>query len=206
MIISVVGTASSGKSTTSRAIAKALPSLHFLQFGVDAISLHIVPHRYVEALPKSNALQADFSPSEDANKGFYLLPSGPNKYNSTPYLFQQIGIVGRQAMSGMLNAVRHLSLAGLNILVDTCFIFPDIMQEAKEKWADLSVVWVYLNHDLDVIEQREKIRADMIIGIARGLQQQMCLDFVPDLMINQGNQKPDEIAATLIAKLDQFTI
>jgi chloramphenicol 3-O phosphotransferase len=194
--ILMVGSTSAGKTTLCRTVQALAQELYF-QFGDDT-QIDTLAHRFM-GIPLTAAEVAGYQPSADARQGMYLVPPGPSDENPTPFLRFQLGPVGRLSLSGTYGAVAALARAGLNVVSDQIFIFPDFYEELTALLDGLPALWVSVCPSLEALEAHERERGDRLPGFARGQVEQMLKNVPCHLTVDSGRLAPDEEARRILA-------
>jgi chloramphenicol 3-O phosphotransferase len=136
-IIFLNGTTSSGKSTILSILQDTFPE-PFLDAGIDKF-LFMLPARFLE------------KPLWDDVLGKAA----------------EAGAHGKQLMSGMHRSIAQLAAAGNNVLADHVFVEEDWARECAALFADRPAYLVGIHCPLNMLELREKGRADRTLGQAR---------------------------------------
>lgn len=144
-VIILNGVGSVGKSSTARAL-QAITVEPFLHVALDA---------FISMLPERMIGHPDgliFDTEEEQGQTGVAIRSGP--------------VVAR-AMQGMRHAVAAMAAQGNNLIVDEVLIDTAKAQDYRSLLAGHTVWFVGLLAPLDVLEQRERLRGDRMIGLAR---------------------------------------
>jgi chloramphenicol 3-O phosphotransferase len=150
-VIVLDGTSSSGKTTLAAGLRTRFEAVGecWIVTGVDDYFAKL-PAAWI-AVRGPVGVHADDGVVFDTSAGFEM----------------RMGHVGRTLLRAYRESVGAMARAGMNVIVD------DVMLRAEEwvSWqhatAGLSVVWVRVRIDLDVLEARELARKNRVVGMAR---------------------------------------
>jgi chloramphenicol 3-O phosphotransferase len=179
-LIALVGTSSSGKSTTARRL-QLLLSEPYLVVGLDHF-FDMFPQDW-NGHPRGPGL------------GFWQdIVTDPD---GKPRIITQYGDAGRRLLDGMRAAVVALLAAGNNVILDEMPVDESIMPAWRRALIDHSVYWVAFQAPLEVIEAREDQRDHgRHLGNARG-HYGLGMDGLFDLVLDTAVLAPDERAAAI---------
>jgi chloramphenicol 3-O phosphotransferase len=107
------------------------------------------------------------------------------------------GPLGHTLFSGMHHAIAALSRAGNHILADHVLVEPDWVRECAILFHELPAYLIGIHCPLEVIEQRERDRADRTLGQARKQYDRAHAHGIYDFVIDSSLATP-EACATLI--------
>jgi chloramphenicol 3-O phosphotransferase len=172
------GVGSAGKSSIAQALQE-ITAAPFLHFSMDAF-LEMLPSRYFDH-PDGLVFETI---REDGH----------------PTVVIHEGEVSRRALAGMRHAAAAMAGAGNNLIID------DVMIGAGEASADYTRLlapyrlhWVGVHAPLDVLEARERQRADRMIGLARWQFPRVHAGMIYDLEIDTSRMSPQEAAGNIKA-------
>lgn len=171
-IVVLNGVGSVGKSSLARALQaqSRLPLLHVAMDG------------FLEMLPE--ALQ-------DHLQGISYVPTAAG-------VEVHVGPVGARLLDGMLGAVAALAGAGCDLVFDTVMDH-EATCLCRSRLGGFETVHVGLVAPLAVIEAREALRGDRMIGLARAQFGQVHVGVDDDLTLDMGALSP-ETAAQMICE------
>ncbi|WP_158933194.1 chloramphenicol phosphotransferase CPT family protein [Acidisphaera sp. S103] len=144
-VIILNGVGSVGKTSTARAL-QAITAEPFLHVAMDA---------FIDMVPKDKTGQPEglvFETVQDAGKPSVIIRTGP---------------VIERAMRGMRHAIAAMAGQGNNLIVDEVMIGKEKEQDYRVLLSQFDVRLVGLFAPLDVLEARERMRGDRMIGLAR---------------------------------------
>ena len=177
MIVLLNGTSSAGKTTLARAVQDALPSPCLL-VGIDTV-VYALPERYL------NADWAHmFSYEHDADGRI-------SRVTPTEY--------GHRLVRGLHAAVAGLAHAGLDVIVDHVVFDRVVADDLADRWRGLDVLRVKVDCPREVVERRERDRADRTLGQAGALAEVAHVSY--DLTVDTGEADPEACAAQVVAAL-----
>ena len=161
-IIIINGTSSSGKTSILHAFQNTQAEV-YLECGIDTF-IWMMPERYRERPLWEDVLG-------QANKA---------------------GYAGHQLVKGMHQAIRSLSLAGINVIADHIMIEFEWARECARLLADLPAYIVGVHCPLDIVEAREASRKNRTLGQAR-LQNPIIHKFTQyDVVVETSRFDPEE--------------
>jgi chloramphenicol 3-O phosphotransferase len=156
-IILINGTSSSGKTSIVHALQNLLEEA-YLEAGIDKF-IFMLPERYLER------------PLWDDVLG----------------LASRAGVAGHDLVKGMHQAIRALSLAGVNVIADHVLVEPAWAQECASLFADLPAYLIGVQCPLEVLEARERSRKNRTLGQARlqfaVIHKAACYDLMVDTSV-----------------------
>jgi chloramphenicol 3-O phosphotransferase len=158
-IILIGGISSSGKTTTAKALQKALAKQNkpFVHLPIDTFVGLLPPEWFNPDASKKNPQNPDgivFKRVDD-EKG--------------PKVVIELGPVGMNLVRAYMPVVATIAAYGLNIIIDGVFS-TGYLQEAAKHFGDFRVYCIGIRCPLEVVEDRERSRGAVggIIGLARG--------------------------------------
>lgn len=170
-IIFLNGTSSSGKTTLLKALQNSLPE-PFLDMGIDRF-IWMMPKRYLNR------------PLWDEVLG-----------KAT-----RAGQAGHILFSGMHHAIAAAARAGNHILADHVFVEKRWVEECAQLFAGMNAYLVGIQCPLEVLEQRERERADRTLGQARA-QFPVIHKYVQyDLEVDTSRNTPEECTQKIVERL-----
>jgi len=170
-IIIINGTSSSGKTSIVRALQNLLED-PFLEAGIDKF-IFMMPERYLDR------------PLWDDVLG----------------LATKAGFAGQALVAGMHQAIRALSLAGVNVIADHVLVEPAWTKECADLFADLPAYLVGVRCPLETLEQRERSRKNRTLGQARAQFDVIHKYAVYDLEVDTSLLSPEECAQRIQVRL-----
>ena len=174
IIVIFNGAGSSGKSSTARALQEiaAIPLLH------------VAMDSYLDMLPESMFGHPDG------------LTFRPSRIDGHPVIIIEVGIVCRRLLSGMRHAVAAMAKQGNSMIVDDVML-GDEADEYRTLLKDHDVRFVRFNAPLEVLEERERLRGDRELGLARGQYDLIRLGRGYDLEIDAETSTPMQNAQAI---------
>lgn len=183
-IILLNGTSSAGKSTLAQALQKALPE-PFLRLGIDTF-LAMLPERYFSLEPSTDPAISSWVTHTDA---------------AGPVIEMHLGSVEERALHAMYSAIVALAYAGNNVIFDDVMTKPARRHEAVRVLQALPVCLVGVYCPLAIAEQRERERGDRLIGLARGLFEQVHTDMLYDVVVDTAHQSVEQCVKGVLEAL-----
>lgn len=177
-IVLLNGVGSSGKSS----IAKALQSITAEPF------LHMEMDAFIDMLPAS---------LQDHPDGFAYETL---EIDGKPQVVIKTGPVGERALRGMRHAVVAMAAQGNNLILDEVLL-GDEKAEYHALLDSFDTSWVGVFAPLDVLEARERLRGDRLIGLARWQYDRVHKDMRYDFEVDTGNATPMECAELIKRQL-----
>jgi chloramphenicol 3-O phosphotransferase len=173
-IVLLNGVGSAGKSS----IAKALQTITAAPF------LHVQMDTFIEMLPEAYQEHPDGFTYEAAQE------------NEKPLVVIKTGPVGDRTLRGMRHAVVAMAGQGNDVIVDDV-----LLDEKKREYVrllsafSLCVVGVFA--PLEVLEARERMRGDRLIGLARWQFDRVHEGMSYDLKLDTSQASPLECAESI---------
>lgn len=178
-IIFLNGTSSAGKSSIARALQLLFvePCLHI---GVDTF-LFLMPPRFLfEGIDAR--LGYNFIRRDDHEGAKVIVENGPYAH--------RINDVKRQTMKLLLEA-------NFNLIVDEVLYADHDFQAYVELFKEYPLTFVAVNPPVQVAIEREKVRGDRMIGLAKGLHEIVHANKRYDLTIDTAKFTPEQAAETI---------
>jgi chloramphenicol 3-O phosphotransferase len=158
-IILLNGASSSGKSSIARELQRILPTPHLFA-GIDSFTPMLRPDGHIGM---------DWSQRTNENAGG---PDSPLRwvFSDQPGHPVQIefGERGHRLVFGMHRALAELAKAGNDVIFEHVLLYPEWRDDLVDALQGLDVYLIGVQCSLDVVEERERARADRIVGQARG--------------------------------------
>lgn len=104
------------------------------------------------------------------------------------------GPLGHTLFSGMHHAIAALSRSGNHILADHVLVEPDWVRECATLFHELPAYLIGIRCPLEVIEQRERDRADRTLGQARKQYDRVHVHGIYDFEIDSSLASPQQCA------------
>ena len=179
IIIFLNGTSSSGKTSIARVLQEKFTT-PFLHIGIDTFLFTLPPAFRFEG--KQAALGYEFTRADDEE--------GPKVVVRSGYYGQKLDAIKRDTMQKLLEN-------GFNLIVDEVLFSNDEFIEYVQLFAAHKAYFVSIKPPLEVCEYREKKRGDRLIGLARGVYEQVYNNKTFDLEIDSSKITPN-MAAEII--------
>ena len=80
----------------------------------------------------------------------------------------EFGEIGHRLIRGMHRSLAALALAGNDVIFEHVLLYPEWRVDLTEALDGIEAYLVGVQCSLDVIEERERVRGDRIVGQARG--------------------------------------
>lgn len=170
-IVLLNGVGSVGKSS----IAKALQVVAAEPF------LHVAMDAFLEMMPERSFGQAEglvFETVQEDGKPSVVIKSGP---------------VAERTFRGMRHAIAAMAAQGNNLIVDDVLL-DDAGAEYGALLAGFEVFRVGVFASLEVLEERERLRGDRMIGLARWQYDRVHQGMIYDLEVDAGAATPLDCA------------
>ncbi len=175
IIIILNGVGSSGKSSTARALQE-MASIPLLHLSMD-VFLDMLPEKLF-----------------DHRDGLIFNSA---RIDGNPVISIEVGSVCRKLFSGMRHAVAAMARQGNSLIVDDVML-SDSAAEYRALLEGYDVRFVRLNAPLEVLEERERLRGDRHIGLARGQYDIIRLGEGYDLEVDASVNTPAQNARLIL--------
>jgi chloramphenicol 3-O phosphotransferase len=175
-VVLLHGTSSAGKTTVARAVQR-LSDEPWVLLGIDAF-WNAIDERWMEHGPSA---RDGFLWEDDAR----IVP----------------GPVGQRLATGMRAAVSAFARAGNDVLVDDVFIDPEWLDGWRTQLEGLELLLVGVLAPLPVLEERERVRRNRIVGEARAQVDVVHRGVDYDLTVDTSRQSPEECARAILEAL-----
>jgi chloramphenicol 3-O phosphotransferase len=120
-----------------------------------------------------------------------------SQVGGNPVISIEIGSVCRRLLSGMRHAVEAMASQGNSLVVDDVMLKNEVT-EYRALLEGYDVRFVRFNVPLEVLEERERLRGDREIGLARGQYDSIRLGEGYDLEIDASVNTPTQNAKLIL--------
>ena len=158
-IIVLNGASSAGKSTIARELQRLLPNPHLFA-GIDSFTPMLRPEGHMAMDWRERTNENSGGAQAAVRWVFPAKPDEPVKI--------EFGEAGHRLMRGMHRALAALAMAGNDVIFEHVLLYQEWRDDLVEALDGLEAYLVGIQCSLDVIEERERARADRIVGQARG--------------------------------------
>jgi chloramphenicol 3-O phosphotransferase len=172
-IIIINGTSRSGKTSIVHALQELLEA-PLIEAGIDKF-IFMMPERYLERPLWDDVLS----------------------------LATRAGESGHTLFAGMHQAIRVLSLAGVNVIADHVLVEPGWAGQCTGLFADLPAYLVGVKCPLEVLEERERSRKNRTLGQARAQYEIIHKHVVYDKQVDTSRLSPAESARKVCSRLSE---
>jgi chloramphenicol 3-O phosphotransferase len=185
-VVVLNGASSAGKTTIASGFRdrRAAVGDFWLLTGIDDI-LAKLPSDWMSAGPDVGAFSADGIRFERTPEGVTV----------------RVGRVGRQLLRAYQAGVAASARVGLNVIVDEVVIDKTSWDDWVAALAGVEVVWVGIHCSADVAEERNRVRGDRFLGLARAQTATVHLHARYDFEIDTTTQTPGEAVLELTRRL-----
>ncbi len=114
---------------------------------------------------------------------------------------RRLGPIGAQVIAAYRSAVGGAARAGLNVIVDEVLLSEEDWDAWKVELSGLDPFWVRVDLALDLVEARERVRGDRVIGMARAQYDVVHKYATYDLVVDTATMDPDAAAAAVLAAI-----
>ncbi len=150
MIIFLNGCSSSGKTTIAKAI-QHLSDKPWLLLGIDTF-FHMMPSKYVGF-------------GEKASEGYHFIPG---QDEDGPLMGIEVGPFGRIVTQSIPKVAQSLVRDGHNLIIDEVLRTDEEVENYERALASHTVYFIGVMCDLKDMQEREILRGDRALGLARG--------------------------------------
>ena len=188
-IIFLNGTSSAGKTTLA----------HALQERFTLPWQHVALDQFRDGLPnRYRGLNAPEGTT--GQRGLNVVPVTHCRRPRTEVRF---GEDGKRLLRGMRRAIAAIAEAGNNVIIDDIILEDEFLSDYLEALDGLTVYFVGVRCDLDVIADREGQRPGRFPGTAESHFVQCHAHGEYDVEVDTANQSPAECAQQVIDRVDQ---
>jgi chloramphenicol 3-O phosphotransferase len=177
-VIFLNGPSSSGKTTLAETLQLKLTE-PFMHIGIDRI-IYMMP-------PNINNWEG-----KQVEQGFWWLKDADQEGKTVYHL--QAGPYARKSMETLKDIVLTLANNGHHVIVDEVSFGKEGVEVWRKKLNKLATLFVGVHTPLSILELREKIRGDRIVGSARAQYQTVHNNVKYDLEVNTHDQTLEECA------------
>ena len=182
-VVLLNGPSAAGKTSIQKKFQESFKQ-PFLRLGIDDLFDKILPDYYGlgEIHPKGNFLEKDIRWVET------IAVEGKEAVKL------HVGPLGRKVIAGMHQTLAAYAEVGNNIIVDYILYDQEWFPELVKALESVKVYYVGLQYPLEVLEQREKQRANSPVGHSRSHYKQVHHYSKYDLVLNDYNLSPEKLA------------
>jgi len=180
IIIFLNGVSSAGKSS----LAKNLQDLFkepFLHLGIDTFGA-MLPERF-QGVGAYASLGWEFKSSADSAE--------------RPVIEIVTGCIGKKLLAGMQHSVGALANAGNNLIIDEVLLKQEDLESYRRILQGFRVYFIGVTAPLEIIEEREKLRGDRCLGLARGMYDIVHVNKIYDLVVDTSMYSPFDNACRI---------
>ncbi|MCE3230735.1 MAG: chloramphenicol phosphotransferase [Alphaproteobacteria bacterium] len=149
MILFLNGCSSSGKSTLAKAI-QHLSDTPWLLLGIDTF-FHMMPSKYVGF-------------GEKADEGYRFVPS---QDKGEPMMRVESGVFGKAVTHSIPKVIQTLAKDAHNLIVDEVLFSDGELEAYVQALTGYTVYFIGVMCDLKTLQEREILREDRALGLAR---------------------------------------
>jgi chloramphenicol 3-O phosphotransferase len=189
----VNGPSSAGKTTLCRALQAAI-SEPYLVVGFDDFIFLSAP-RYYRGADTARQSERDAFTALGAEMVTTSPPGAPLTVAA------KFGPVFRRLVDSMAPAVRALVDGGNPVIFDHVLHDQAMHDSCRAAFAGLDVFSVGVTCPIDILEARERVRGDRVLGRARGLAEVVHGFLTYDLTVDTGALSPQACVAAILAAL-----
>ena len=175
-VVFLNGTSSAGKTSIAQEFQK-LSDQPVLHIGLDHF-FFMLPHSY----------RGD---GKNADQGFQFIQESDR-------ITLQEGPVAKRLNYVMRRSMRALFDQGFSLIIDELLFLEEDLRDYLELFKDKKVFFIGIKPPLEVSEQRERVRGDRAIGLARGLYEVVHQNKMYDLVIDTSEMNPEKSAAKIL--------
>lgn len=179
-VIYLNGTSSAGKSSIARALRDKLHDL-YLHVQLDVFLQMVPPHGW------------------EREGGAVMTPS-----QQEHGLQVEFGPLCQALFSGFHRSLAALASAGNNLIVDDVLIERRWLREAIEALAPHEVCFVGVCCPVDIVEARERVRGDRIVGTARGQYEHVHAHGIYDVTVDTSILTSEACAGRILEAQQQL--
>jgi chloramphenicol 3-O phosphotransferase len=194
-VIILNGASSSGKSTVGRALQMALPA-PYLFSGIDF---------FTPMLPPVGHIGMMWDRRTNANSAW---PDAPLRWvfpeNQGGPVVIEFGESGHRLIRGMHRAIAALARAGNNVIVEHVFLYEEWVDDLGEALDGLDVWMVAVRCPLEIIEERERSRANRVAGQARAHYESVYRRAEYDIEVDTSAGQPRDAALAIAEALESL--
>lgn len=186
-IVLLNGASSAGKSSIAKQLQNILDA-PYLHLGIDAFA-GMMPARYFAIDPEEG------DPSHQGVVWLTMM-DGTDKFYQVEF-----GTFADHIFQGMHNTILGLASIGHNLIVDDVILRQTRLKKYIEILKDFEVWFVQVFCPLPVLEERERVRRDRLVGQARGQYHLVHKPGIYDITLDTSVLNPEECAEQIKIRL-----
>lgn len=207
-VIFINGASSTGKTTLSKALQNKLP-YPYLHMALDTV-IGMMPDNTndwgidngkIYNVIVSNEVKRN---KDNIVKGFYWKTD--TDIDNNPLAYIQMGPFARQIVSLVKETILTALRAGFRVIIDEVCNTKSSYNLWQELLKPYHPIYVGLETDPRILEERERKRGDRMIGSARAQALTIHRDKIYDLMFDTQKLSMEEIANQIIEKIEEENI
>lgn len=182
------GTSSAGKTSLLHALQASF-SEPFLEVGLDKF-IWMLPKRYLNPPYWQEIFTYEYIPKRGGSEAAVI-----NRIHA--------GALGERLITGMHQAATALLAAGHYVLLDHVLLEPAWAQECARLFKDQRAYFIGVRCPLEVVEKRERQRADRTLGQARAQYPFVHAHGTYDFEVDTSQLTPEQAADAILDFIDQ---
>ena len=183
VVIFLNGTSSAGKSSVALEIQRQ----------ADQLFLHLGHDHFTVMLPPSYGRFG-----ENAAKGYEFIRMDDEQ---GPKISVKVGPVGRKFSYAYRQAIKSLYESGFNLIIDEVLFLQEDYKDYLELFQGAKMLFVAVKPPLEVAIARENARGNRVLGLARGLYEDVYEGKHDDLLIDSSTSSPEQSARMILDHL-----
>ena len=187
-IIILNGASSSGKTSVGQQLQRLLPE-PYLFAGIDSFIPMLRPDGHIGILWRQRTNENSGGDEAPVRWVFPEREGEPVRI--------EFNEPGHRLIRGMHRSIAALALAGNDLIFEHVLLYPEWADDLREALAGIRVTYVAVRCAEDVLDQRERERADAVIGQARGQSVLVHANVTYDVEVDTSRMSASEAAEAI---------
>ncbi|MEX2158024.1 MAG: AAA family ATPase [Dehalococcoidia bacterium] len=193
-VIIINGSSSSGKTSIALELQKLLEPQPLL-LSIDAFLAMLPPVGHLGMSWAERTNENGAVENAPLRWVFPDEPGGPVRI--------EVSEAGHRLVRGMHRAIAALAQTGNDVIFEHVFLEPEWQADLRDALAAVDVTFVGVRCPLDVIEERERVRGNRVLGQGRGHYDVVHDGAIYDIEVNTNEISPRQAARRIAAHFDE---
>jgi chloramphenicol 3-O phosphotransferase len=191
-VVLLNGASSSGKTSVARELQRLLPEPHLVA-GIDSFLPMLRPDGHIGIFWQQRTNEN--SGGDEAPVRWVF----PDREGEPVQI--EFSEPGHRLIRGMHRSIAALARAGNDVIFEHVLLYPGWADDLREALAGIAVTYVGIRCPVEMLENRERARADAVVGQARGHSDVVYANMRYDVEVDTSRMSANEAAKVIAACL-----
>jgi chloramphenicol 3-O phosphotransferase len=191
-VVLLNGASSSGKSSVARELQSLLPAPHLFA-GIDFFLPMLRPDGHMGKVWQQRTNENSGGDEAPVRWVFPDREGEPVKI--------EFSELGHRLIRGMHRSIAALAQAGNDVIFEHVLLYPEWADDLREALEGIWVTYVGIRCPVEALEERERARADAVVGQARGHCDVVHVNMTYHVEVDTSRMSPNEAAKVIEAYL-----